>query len=96
MAFSSEKALRDNGLEFDDFYSYQASAKDIENADEIYTMTLSQKEALINAFPHFEEKIKTLKENGDINDPYMQSQDIYQATFDEIRVAIEKRFLNGY
>lgn len=96
MAFSSEKILKDNDIPFSDFFSYQVSEKDIIKSDEIYTMTESQREALINAFPQYKDKIKTLKENGDINDPYMQSLDFYQATFDEIRIAIEKRFLNGY
>ena len=97
MAFNSEKALKDNDIPFDDFYSYQVSEKDITYADEIYTMTDEQRNILVSAFPQFAEKIKNLKEDGDIRDPYMQSYEFYQMTFDEIRLAIEKRFLkNGY
>ena len=97
MAFNSEKALKDNDIPFDDFYSYQVSKDEIENADEIYTMTNEQRNIIIDAFPHFKDKIMTLKEDGDIKDPYMQSAEFYQLTFDEIRRAIEKRFLNnGY
>lgn len=95
MAFSSEKVLKDNDIPFSDFKSCQVSQSDIENAHIIFTMTESQKNTLLTAFPHFHNKIMTLKENGDIKDPYMQPLEVYQATFDEIRVAIEKRFLNG-
>ncbi|MBE7029722.1 MAG: threonylcarbamoyl-AMP synthase [Ruminococcaceae bacterium] len=93
MAFSSEKTLKDNDIPFGDFKASQVSEEDIVRADIIYTMTNSQRDVLVKAFPHFEEKIKTLKENGDILDPYMQPIKVYQSVFDEIRFAIEKRFL---
>lgn len=93
MSFSSERALKDNGIPFSGFKSCQVSEKDIYEADEIYTMTKSHRDTLVNAFPQFEEKIKTLKEDGDVYDPYMQPQNVYQAVFDQIRIAVEERFL---
>ena len=92
MSFSSEKVLKDNDILFSNFKSSQVSETDINEADEIYTMTKSHRDILINAFPHFENKIKTLKDDGDIKDPYMQPDYVYQAVFDDIRVAVEKLF----
>lgn len=93
MAFSSEAVLKDNGIPFGDFHSAQVSKENIEDADIIFTMTAEQQNILIKAFPQYKDKIMTLKEDGDIKDPYMQPYDIYQKTFDEIRLALEKRFL---
>ncbi len=93
MSFSSEKVLKDNEIPFSHFKSSQVSKQDIEEADEIYTMTKSHRDALLKVFPHYENKIKTLLDNKDVSDPYMQPDYVYQAVFDEIRVAVEKRFL---
>ena len=92
MSFSSEKVLKDNDIPFSSFKSCQVSNKDIDEADEIYTMTKSHRDALLKVFPHYENKIKTLLDNKDVSDPYMQPDYVYQAVFDEIRVAVEKLF----
>ena len=92
MAFNSIKALKDNDIPFGEFHSSQLTYGDALDADFIYTMTNAQKDIIVRAFPEFKDKVMTLKEDGDIADPYMHSLDIYQKTFDEIRLAIEKRF----
>lgn len=92
MAFNSQKALKDNDIPFGEFKSTQLTYGDVADADFVFTMTESQRAVIIRAFPEFKDKILTLKEDGDIKDPYMHSEGFYQATFDEIRVALEKRF----
>ncbi len=94
MAYNSQKALKDNDIPFGEFHSVQLTYGDAADADFIYTMTKSQRDIIVRAFPEFKDKVATLKEDGDIADPYMHSWDFYQVTFDEIRVAIEKRFKN--
>lgn len=93
MAFSSEAVLKANDIPFSDFYSCQLSEENIDWADVIYTMTKSQRDAILAHFPQYKDKVFTLKEDGDIADPFMQSDEVYRKTFFEIKYAIEKRFL---
>lgn len=93
MAFNSESALKNNDIPFDNFSSSQLTVGDIEDADIVLTMTEKQKEDILRVTPEFKDKVFTLKENGDIKDPFMQSEEIYNETFFEIKNAIEKRFL---
>ena len=65
------------------------------DADKIFTMTESHREILAGAFPQFAYKIQTLKEDGDIMDPYMQELAVYRATRDEIDSWIQKRMEDG-
>ncbi|MGE0679635.1 MAG: hypothetical protein AB7P69_01825 [Candidatus Binatia bacterium] len=68
----------------------------VEQADLILTMTQEQKQ-MLDAYPEAEGKrVFTLKEfageEGDIDDPAMQGEDIFRARLVEIRRCLEKSF----
>lgn len=92
---NSVEALKEKGMDLSGFCSKTVSPEMIADTDKIFTMTKIQKEALIAAFPQFAYKIYTLKENGDIMDPYLQNLAVYQATRDEIDSWIQKRMEDG-
>ncbi len=94
MAFPSQRALDYEDIPYSlDFRAKQISSQNIDDADVIYTMTKSQRDTLLSHFPEYSNKIFTLKKDGDIEDPYMQSDEVYRKTFREIKYAIEERFL---
>lgn len=80
-------------------HDHQASMltdKLVEDAHYILTMTEGHKSAVMNRFPNSRSKTFTLKEfaqlggNRDIADPFGGSEEMYRATFFEIKEAIEK------
>ena len=92
---NSIEALKEQGMDLSGFRSKPVSPDMIADADKIFTMTESHREILAGAFPQFAYKIQTLKEDGDIMDPYMQDLAVYRATRDEIDSWIQKRMEDG-
>ncbi len=84
MSWYSEKILQSYGMDTKDFISAPLTLKEAEEADIIYTMTNDHREAILASHPEFEDKVFTLKINGDVKDPYMGSEEIYEETFREI------------
>jgi protein arginine phosphatase len=88
------KVLTENEIAFD-HQSTQLSAKELDWATLVLTMTASHKDAVVSHFPQASEKTFTLSEfagqdGHDIADPYGGSIEIYRAAFAEIKEAIEK------
>ncbi|WP_404330463.1 low molecular weight protein arginine phosphatase [Mesobacillus maritimus] len=88
------KVLSENEIDFN-HQSTQLSAKEIEWATIVLTMTASHKDAVLSHFPPASGKTFTLsefagKDSYDIADPYGGSIEIYRAAFAEIKDAIEK------
>ena len=74
-------------------FSEQLTIQDVEKADLILTMTSGHKMMLKNSFAKHKDKIYTLKEkaygkDGDVNDPFGQSQLVYDMCCNEIKDAI--------
>ncbi len=92
---NSIEALKEWGIDLSGFRSKTVSPEMIADADQIFTMTESHRDALAGAFPQFAYKIQTLKEGGDIIDPYLQDLSVYQATRDEIDAWIRRRMDDG-
>ena len=84
MSFLSESILSKYGIETKDFKSAPLTLKEAEEADIIYTMTNDHKEAILSACPELESRVFTLKTDGDIRDPYMGDEFVYEQTFNEI------------
>lgn len=91
----SKSALAAAGIDFnEDFLSQQISLTDINDADLILTMTSDQKQALKVAFPKYKNKIFSLCEkaygkDGNIDDPFGQSEDVYVKCFNQIEKAVK-------
>jgi len=88
------KVLTENEIDFN-HQSTQLSAKEIDWATVVLTMTASHKDAVLSHFPQASEKTFTLsefsgKDSQDIADPYGGSIEIYRAAFAEIKDAIER------
>ena len=98
----SAYVLEKHGIDFNlDFCSCQLSTKDMEKADIILTMTSEQKLLLKNAFPNYKFKIYSLCEkaygkDGDIDDPFGGSIEIYMHTCDEILKAVKNIYEQNY
>lgn len=91
----SIRALKKLGVFVDEsFCSCQLSAKDVIDADLILTMTTEQKLLLKNAFPKQKNKIYSLCEkaygkDGNIDDPFGGSDEVYFQCCDEIAKAVK-------
>lgn len=94
-SLNSIEALKEWGMDLSGFRSKPVSPDMIADADQIFTMTESHRQALAGAFPQFAYKIHTLKADGDIIDPYMQDLAVYRATRDEIDFWIQRRMEDG-
>ncbi len=92
---NSIQVLREWGIDLTDFRSSPVSPEAIADADLILTMTNQHRQVLLDVLPQFAHKIQTLKEDGDIRDPYLQDLEIYRATRDEINHWILKRLEDG-
>ena len=77
--------MLENGIDPSSFRSSAATLKAITEADAVYTMSSSHRNALITALPEFAGKISLLMGDRDVSDPYGQSVDVYRKTFEMMR-----------
>lgn len=94
-SINSILAVEKYGLDLSRHLSKPISAKDIEEADLILTMTNSHKKVLLGACNDVGTDIFTLNEfvNGtenDIVDPFGRELDVYQSCAEEIKHCIEE------
>ena len=68
----------------------------IQDADAIYTMTDSHRQAVLMLSPSAAEKTQRLDPEGDIIDPFGAPLDIYTQTTEMIRQALMKRIAERY
>jgi protein-tyrosine-phosphatase len=70
----------------------------LKEADLVLTMEEIHKKAILFYYPHFKDKVFTLKEfagekeNLDIKDPYGHDIKVYKMCYEEIKSAIDKSF----
>lgn len=93
------QVLKENGIDFS-HQSKQLQEQDVEWATHILTMTAAHKEMILQQYPNVKEKIFTLKEyvnkqqpnDGDLDviDPIGGNIDTYRATYKELFSLIEK------
>ena len=70
------------------------SEKDVRRADVVLCMDTSHLEELIWEFPEQSTKVRLLKGNQEIEDPFGSDQGVYDWTFDEIRTGVDD-YLSG-
>ena len=58
-------------------------------------MTAEHREVILMNMPELEDKVFTLKINGNIKDPYLGGDDVYEDTFKEILREIGRISENG-
>jgi len=92
---ASEHALsvmREKGISLDNHRTRPVNRELVEKADLILTMTSRHKAILTNMYPEFRDKIYTLKEyageEGDVVDPFGQSEEVYRNCRDELESLI--------
>ncbi|GBF11802.1 low molecular weight protein arginine phosphatase [Tepidibacillus infernus] len=79
--------MQEYGVE-DDHSAKKVTRKLLKWADLVFTMTEGHKQVLVEQYPEFIEKIKMLKESGDISDPFGNDLEVYRETAKEIEAAI--------
>lgn len=81
MSEGSKNALKKYGFKPKEHFSKALSFKELEECDMVLTMTEAHKNIIRAEAPVFADKVFTLCEysgqQGDIPDPYMQSQEVY-------------------
>lgn len=96
-SYEAAAVMREYGIDLSSHCSRQISEEEIDKADLVLTMTISQKNMLKGMSPVSIEKLFTLKEyvnpggrDFNIQDPFGQSTDVYRGCAAELRVLIEK------
>lgn len=87
---NAAQVLLENGIDSTAFRSSAATVEAISQADAVYTMSSSHRNAIISALPEFSGKIHLLLGNRDVSDPFGQSVDVYQQTFELMRPELMK------
>ncbi len=87
----SVEVMGEYGIDLSGFLSRPVTEEAIMAADYVFTMTREHRRILTEHLPEYTNKIQTLKENGDIRDPYMQGTEVYRATRDEIAFWVKRR-----
>ncbi len=94
----SRLVARENGLDLSSHRSQSVTPQLVKSSDLILCMTPSHKRDLLNIFPHFDNKIFTLKEygrenppqNNAIADPIGMNLNFYRSIFREIESEIKR------
>lgn len=86
-------ALSEMGIDISSHLSRPLTKDLIENSDLILTMTKGHKDAILSKYPQFSDKVFTLMEyigeDLDIEDPFGGDLDVYRASANQIKQAIE-------
>ncbi len=79
--------------DFEGFVSTPLTQELVEQADLIYTMTMSHKRAIVSRWPQAVAKTQLLDAQGlDVLDPIGSPQQVYDQTAYELKALIQKRF----
>jgi len=73
------KALQASGIDPGDHCARALDEESMRQASAVIAMTAAHRAALIRTYPYYSEKIHTLKENIDIDDPFGFAQPEYDA-----------------
>jgi len=86
-AFSAIAVAKKHGMDLSKHIARQLIDSDVERADALYTMTAQQREILTAWYPGAADKIQPIAPE-DIEDPFMQDDDVYLKTFSALSKAI--------
>ena len=87
--YNSIEAIKKYDVDLRNHKSTNIRNSNIQNMDLILCATNAHKEEVIYLYPDLADKVFTLKENGNINDPYGYDMDIYINCAKEIAKCIE-------
>lgn len=80
--------MQSEGIDASNFRSTQMTSVMLNDADRIYTMTVSHRAMLVKAAPQAAEKISTLLPS-DVSDPYGGNLQCYTDTFNMMKKQLE-------
>lgn len=94
----SQMVCAEHGLDVSNHRSQPIDLYQMKEADLILCMAQAHKQDLLQIFPHYRDKIFTLKEYGrtnpprytSIDDPYGRNIEAYRRTFDEITTEVRR------
>jgi len=92
MTAEAQTALRTLGVSHEPHVARPLTPQLIASADVIYTMTRSLRDNVIAAYPTASAKTHSLDPHGDIADPIGGPQDGYDATAQQLRELVRRRF----
>ncbi|SNX53560.1 low molecular weight protein arginine phosphatase [Thermoanaerobacterium sp. RBIITD] len=89
-----EALKEDYGIDISHHTSRSLKREYLKDADLVLTMTLNQRKTLLSMYPEFADKIFTVNEfaglEGDIDDPFGLSKDVYKKTAKELYTSISR------
>ena len=87
------QVMAERGMDICDHRTHELTAKDVESADLILTMTVGHAQTIRRGWPAHRRKVHLLSEmvgrRYDVEDPYGASIEVYRACADEIEALIE-------
>ena len=86
---NAAKVMEQFGIDSSTFRSTRANRDLLDKAEAIFTMSSSHKRAIEAAYPEFSEKISTLLDRMDVDDPYGMDFNAYMETFNMMKDKIE-------
>lgn len=90
---SAAAVMKRLGVHIENREAVQLTAEIVKKSDLILTMTSDMSDFIKNKFKEYSNKVFSINEylcrKGDITDPYGGDIEIYNATFDELKVCIE-------
>jgi len=95
-SIESVQAMNQIGVDISDHHSTALTEDLIQDADAIYTMTDSHRQAVLMLSPSAAEKTHRLDPEGDIIDPFGAPLEIYTQTADMIRQAVAHRIAERF
>ena len=90
------EAMNNVGIDLTGHASSALTEDLIQDADAIYTMTDSHRQAVLVHSPAAADKTQRLDPQGDIIDPFGASVDVYVQTAEMIRAALSQRLAERY
>lgn len=86
----AQRAAQSHGLDLSSHRSHALTTTMMDAADKVYTMTSGQALQLARILPQYAEKIEPLCKE-DVIDPYGQSDDVYNRTYEQIEAGIKEK-----
>jgi len=84
--------LAERGLDLTEHISQPLREPLVRQADYIFTMTDSHRQAILAQWPEAEPRIHVLSADGDVSDPIGGTRQMYEHCADQIRAALAQRF----
>ncbi len=82
------------GLSMDDHHSRQLASEDVEDADLIIALSRSHMDVIRSHYPEAANRVHLINDTG-ISDPIGGGEDVYRRCAEEIKLALENRWMKG-